>query len=374
MKKQLIALTVASITMMGAEGDLQKGIDVSGMTTITGAQLNQLVDNATVKTNRGLIYASKTAPDTVNNPRFTNFLWLDLNYSPPILKQWGITNWIIANVQDGSVTTPKLADNAVTSSKIADGTITSVDINTNAIQTINLQDLAVTTAKIGSNAVTTDRLADNAVTSTKIVTNAINGDHLSDNLLTRRHFPVNGITTNYIDFSNFVLFSSNIAAANILSNNIAASNVYGIHIVNNAITTEKLASNSVTFDRLPAEFADMQPKIFIIYDVDANSVRQFYSLSNLISGGVLRTNTSTLTVTLTNSLSDTNYYVEANYVRKVYYSSSAGWNQPFVVLVTNITVNSFDIKGYYGSGATANFTDIASGTIFFIRIYKQTYP
>jgi len=99
--------------------------------------------------------------------------------------------YMAGSTADGTITTAKLAADAVTSAKIADdavdnehlaadsvrseqiqdGKVTNAKIATNAVTTTRIQDGAVTTAKIGDANVTTAKIADDAVTGDKIATN-----------------------------------------------------------------------------------------------------------------------------------------------------------------------------------------------------------
>ena len=79
-----------------------------------------------------------------------------------------------AKIKNANVTTDKLADNAVTTAKILDANVT----------TDKLADNAVTTAKILDANVTTDKLADNSVTTAKILDANVTTDKLADNAVT----------------------------------------------------------------------------------------------------------------------------------------------------------------------------------------------
>ena len=69
---------------------------------------------------------------------------------------------------DGAVTTSKIADGAVTTPKIADGAVTSGKINSGAVTETKMADGAVTSGKIDSGAVTEAKIADYAVTEAKL--------------------------------------------------------------------------------------------------------------------------------------------------------------------------------------------------------------
>ena len=67
-----------------------------------------------------------------------------------------------------SVTSVKIADDAVTSAKVAAGAVAVGDIADGSITTAKLADDAVTSAKLGASAVVTASIADNAITTAKI--------------------------------------------------------------------------------------------------------------------------------------------------------------------------------------------------------------
>jgi len=99
-----------------------------------------------------------------------------------------------AYLQDGAVTTNKLALNAVTAEKLADSSVDSAAIQSaavtfgklgsNAIVSVNIQDLQITEAKLANEAVTTGKLGPLAVTDAKIGTGAVTGSKIASDSIT----------------------------------------------------------------------------------------------------------------------------------------------------------------------------------------------
>lgn len=89
---------------------------------------------------------------------------------------------------DKSVTSDKLADNAVTEGKIGSGAVTVAKLGANAVETAKIKDGAVTAAKVGSNAVTTVKLADGAITAAKIGANAVTKEKIADGAVSEAKF------------------------------------------------------------------------------------------------------------------------------------------------------------------------------------------
>ena len=90
--------------------------------------------------------------------------------------KWEMQKPSTVSLEDGDVTTQKLADRAVTDAKLADGAVTTSKIGNAAVTDDKLADSAVTTSKIDNAAVTDDKLADGAVYGSKIKVGGMRSD------------------------------------------------------------------------------------------------------------------------------------------------------------------------------------------------------
>ena len=129
---------------------------------------------------------------------------LDANVTTDKLADNAVTT---AKIKDANVTTGKLADNAVTTAKILDANVTTDKLADNAVTTDKLADNSLTTAKILDANVTTDKLADNAVTTAKILDANVTTDKLADNAVTTAKIKNASITNSKIAKGTLLIFS-----------------------------------------------------------------------------------------------------------------------------------------------------------------------
>lgn len=101
-------------------------------------------------------------------------------------------------IADNTLTGDKIQDNAVSGAKLIDGTITTSKIKDGAVTTEKLHDEAVTTAKLADEAVTTRKLHDEAVTTAKIAETAVTTEKIADEAVTTPKIANWAVTTDKI--------------------------------------------------------------------------------------------------------------------------------------------------------------------------------
>jgi len=98
-------------------------------------------------------------------------------------------------IPDGSITTPKLANLAVTTGKLDDLSVTTIKLATNAVDASKIQDLTITTNKIADNQITNAKL--DSTTRLRIAKAWVNFDGtLSTPITPRASYNVSSITKN----------------------------------------------------------------------------------------------------------------------------------------------------------------------------------
>ena len=119
--------------------------------------------------------------DTLESMRDGNFLE-DGSIKTRHLNDEAVTT---SKLGDGSVTTPKISDGNVTTEKIANESITTPKIGSKAVTVEKLAEDSVTTDKIKDESVTEDKLAESSVGTSKIKDGAVTNDKVANDSLTR---------------------------------------------------------------------------------------------------------------------------------------------------------------------------------------------
>lgn len=124
---------------MAIQYDFNAGLDVSSLSSVTQAQLMQMVQQLAPLSNIGGILFQSTTPDVANNARFARYLWLDSTTDPATPKYYnsGTLTWTSVAVAALSITNAEVAAAAaIAVTKLATGTARYV-LRTNAAGTAN---------------------------------------------------------------------------------------------------------------------------------------------------------------------------------------------------------------------------------------------
>ena len=133
-------------------------------------------------------------------------------------------------VSDGSITTAKLADDAVTDAKLANSINSAIAANTAKVTNANhTGDVTGSTAlTIANNAVTTNKIADDAVTSAKLGPQSVDSNAMAENAVIRASIADNAVSTA----------------------KIADDAVTNAKILQGTVITESLANDAVTYAKI----------------------------------------------------------------------------------------------------------------------------
>lgn len=160
----------------------------------------------------------------------------------------GPIDQMVLIIKDGSITTAKLADGAVTSVKIADGAVTTSKIADGNVTTAKLADGAVTTNKIADGNVTTAKLADGAVTTDKIADGNVTTAKLADGAVTTSKILDGAVTT--AKLADASVTTEKLADGSVTAAKLAPGAITNIAIAQNTITGDKLADGSIPSSKL----------------------------------------------------------------------------------------------------------------------------
>ena len=166
---------------------------------------------------------------------------LAIVYFAPSIFPVTITSDKIANE---AVVTYKLADGSVNSAKIMDGSITAMDIADGAIITFKIADAAVTTEKIEDGAVTSGKIAEGTIMAVDLVDGAIVTAKIKDEAVTSDKIANNNVTT--AEILNGTILAADLADGQITGIKIADGTITTVNIADGAVTTTKIADGNVT--------------------------------------------------------------------------------------------------------------------------------
>lgn len=139
---------------MASQNDFVQGINLAGLDTCSGADLEQLIREAEPNSHIGYVLSGAT-PDVVNNSRYSRYLYCPALGDWPKYYNSTSATWVNVPLASDVVTTGIIANGSVTLAKIdhtAGSALQYLRINASATgvewTTFTLNDASVTTAKI----------------------------------------------------------------------------------------------------------------------------------------------------------------------------------------------------------------------------------
>tara|TARA_R110002074_G_scaffold45455_1_gene117595 strand:- start:23 stop:1102 length:1080 start_codon:yes stop_codon:yes gene_type:complete len=245
MKKFLIFTTTALVAGSLLAGEiLNKGVDFTGITSLTPTKLNNIVDNAMPASHIGFVVVTNGLPSFALGPS-TNFVWLDSTTSPYTLKTWdpSTSGWVAGTVAPLSITSGLLGPNAVISGKVAANAIWTTNINDNAITSDKIQAASVTTAKIAVDAIDATLIADDAVVTDGILDAAVTTAKIAAGNITAALMAASSVSsTNILDNS---IVTADLQENIIVNTNLATDAVHSTNILDGTIVLADIAANAV---------------------------------------------------------------------------------------------------------------------------------
>ena len=164
-----------------------------------------------------------------------------------------------ALLEDGSVTSGKLASGSVSTIKIADSGVTNAKLAANSVDSIQLVASGVAAGKLATDAVVTINITDSAITGAKIAAAAISGVHVVDGSITQSKLASGSIATAYI------------ADSGVTQVKLAADAVATVNIADGNVTAAKLASGSVTLAKLSLSSGELSGALITASSIPSGS-------------------------------------------------------------------------------------------------------
>ena len=151
------------------------------------------------------------------------------------------------DIQNGAVTTAKLADDAVTTDKIKDGAVTTDKIADNSVTGEKFADNSITADKL-EGTFSGEKIADNTLTGDKIQDNAVSGAKLIDGTITTSKIQDGAVTTEKLH--DEAVTTAKLADEAVTTRKLHDEAVTTAKIAETAVTTEKIADEAVTTPKI----------------------------------------------------------------------------------------------------------------------------
>ena len=208
-----------------------------------------------------------------------------------------------AALQDGIITSNKIATGAIIAGKISAGAIGATEIAANAITADKLGANSVTAGAMAAGTITASQIAAGAITSNVIAANAIIAGKIAAGSISATEIAAEAIGANQIAANSII--TAKIAANAITAVQIAANAVYANAIQARAITSDRLAANAITAVELAANSvyaASLQARVITSDKIAANSITAVELAANSVYANALQANSVTAATIAANSI------------------------------------------------------------------------
>jgi hypothetical protein len=315
--KKILGLIVGLVTVVNVYGavefDLRKGVDLTATNYHTASLINQLVDAGTISaTNKGALIRRSGGggawwPSVTDNPRYTNFMWLDQNTSPATLKQYVpsgdvYTNWVASTVTPGSVGTSEIAANAVTAAKLATNSVENWHIVASAVSGNKIADNGIIAGKLGPASITPGNNAFGSIVGGDITNKTITATNIADNTITR------------LQLANDLIGTVQLTNKSVTMDKIADGVVGVTQLTNSAFITTNYLAGGINSSLLTTNVSYGIPPVWGFVKIDG-------TFKGVGISAVARDGVSAARITFITPRADTNYCV---IVTSLFKSAAAG--------------------------------------------------
>jgi len=320
------------------------------------------------------------------------------------LYEWDGTAWVavVADIEDLSITTAKIANAAVEAGKLAANAVTTEKLNAlavtaekvaasaittakianeaveagklaaNAVTTDKLDALAVTAAKVADSAITTTKISDSAVSSSKLAANSVTAIKIATDAITETKIAADAISSPKIQAGAIVagklsagaVEAGNISAGAIQAADIAAGTITGNKIAANTLTASNIASETITASQIAAGTIT-GAKIAAETIESANIKAGTIQAADIAAGTITSNEIATGTITATNIAAGT---ITANEIA----SNAITTDKLAANSVTSAKIVAGTIQASDIAAGTITANEIATGTITASKIAAST--
>lgn len=218
-------------------------------------------------------------------------------------------------VANEAVTTPKIAEQAITDNKLGDSAVVERTINEGAVTTPKIAPGAVETDKIANENVTNEKLAGDSVTTSKIKDESITAEKLAESSVETPKIKDKAITNDKMAQDS--VNTEQVVDESIVNRKLSKDSVSTEKLQNGSVTNDKVAKDSLTKDKFDPELRKAldaatglpDELVTMIQDVDKNLNKLNDTVYPIVLGFTINPNVSTMKTDVVYSVKSDNEYL-----------------------------------------------------------------